>query len=102
MEQEEGAAPSRRRSSRSRGRSKPSGARQEKPNREAPSAKPGEGGEKKSRSRWHRRGHRRSGGQGSGSQTPPPQNGPTGNPWQKAEPPSKHRRAACFFPLDFP
>ena len=74
MEQEEGAAPSRRRSSRSRGRSKPSGARQEKPNREAPSAKPGEGGEKKSRSRWHRRGHRRSGGQGSGSQTPPPQN----------------------------
>ena len=74
LEQEEGAAPSRRRSSRSRGRSKPSGARQEKPNREAPSAKPGEGGEKKSRSRWHRRGHRRSGGQGSGSQTPPPQN----------------------------
>ena len=74
MEQEEGAAPSRRRSSRSRGRSKPSGARQEKPNREAPSSKPGEGGEKKSRSRWHRRGHRRSGGQGSGGQTPPPQN----------------------------
>lgn len=73
MEQEEGAAPSRR-SSRSRGRSKPSGARQEKPNREAPSSKPGEGGEKKSRSRWHRRGHRRSGGQGSGSQTTPPQN----------------------------
>lgn len=74
LEQEEGAAPSRRRSSRSRGRSKPRGARQEKPNREAPSAKPGEGGEKKSRSRWHRRGHRRSSGQGSGGQTPPPQN----------------------------
>ena len=70
MEQEE--VPSRRRSSRGRSRSKSPAPRQEKPNREASAQKPGEGGEKKSRPRWHRRGHRRPGGGGQGGGTTPP------------------------------
>ena len=72
MEHQE-ETPSRRRSSRGRGRNRSAAPRQEKPNREASAQKSGEGGEKKSRPRWHRRSHRRPGGGGQGGATPPAQ-----------------------------
>ena len=72
MEHQE-ETPSRRRSSRGRGRNRSAAPRQEKPNREASAQKSGEGGEKKSRPRWHRRSHRRPGGGGQGGATPPTQ-----------------------------